>query len=327
MERGGEVLLQTKNLNKVFTLKNTKGLSIIQKDLKAVNDVSLSIQRGEICGLVGESGCGKSTFGRCVLQLIKPTSGLVTFLGRDVVNPSRSELKELRKEMQIIFQDPYSSLNPRIKIGKNLEEVLKVNALYRGRERERVEEMLNLVGLDSAAIQKYPHQFSGGQLQRIAIARALLVEPKFIVADECVSALDVSVQAQVINLLLELKEKMDLTILFISHDLSVVEHISDKIGVMYLGKIVEYASTEEIFQNTRHPYTKALLSAIPVPDPDAPVREGILEGDRPSPLDLPPGCPLVDRCPDADPICSQLEPILKPVAPDHDCACLMQRRM
>lgn len=327
MNGNTETLLEVKKLTKVFTLKNTKGLSMIKKDLKAVNDVSLSVQRGEICGLVGESGCGKSTFGRCVLQLIRPTSGSVKFLGEDVMDASPKQLKKLRKEMQIIFQDPYSSLNPRIRIGKNLEEVLKVNGLYRGRERERVEEMLQTVGLDASALKKYPHQFSGGQLQRIAIARALLVEPKFIVADECVSALDVSVQAQVINLLLDLKEKMDLTILFISHDLSVVEHISDKIGVMYLGKVVEFAAADDIFHDTRHPYTQALLSAIPVPDPDVSIPDAILEGDNPSPLDLPSGCPFLNRCPIAEPMCSQLEPILKPVAPGHFCACLKQSRM
>lgn len=322
MKSSEDNILEVTNLCKTFEIKDTKRFTLVKRKLKAVNDVSFSIKKGEVYGLVGESGCGKSTLGRCILQLIKPTSGSVKFMGEEITNASSKRLKELRKEMQIIFQNPYASMNPRLKIGNNLTEVLKVNNLYKGHERERIIEVLDTVGVNSDAMDKYPHQFSGGQLQRLAIARALLVEPKFIVADECVSALDVSVQAQVINLLIDLKEKMNLTILFIAHDLSVVEHISDKVGVMYLGKFVETSSVEKIYSNPKHPYTKALLSAIPIPDPSIKFNDDVLlEGDTPSPIDTPPGCPFHDRCPTPDEICDDYNPRLKLVDDGHYCAC------
>lgn len=316
-----DYILEVEHLNKIFKIKDAKHLKSVTRDLRAVNDVSFKIKRGHIYGLVGESGCGKSTLGRCVLRLIEPTSGIVKFNNQDITTMSARDIKNLRKKMQIIFQNPYASMNPKRKIGDALTEVLRVNDMFQGKEKERITEIFNMVGVNPDALDKYPHQFSGGQLQRIAIARALLVEPEFIVADECVSALDVSVQAQVVNLLLDLKDKMNLTILFISHDLSIVEHISDEVGVMYLGRLVEASDVETIFTSPAHPYTKALMSAIPNPDPEAEQKAEILEGETPSPMNLPPGCPFYSRCIYSIPACMECNPTYKKIADGHMCAC------
>jgi oligopeptide transport system ATP-binding protein len=290
--------------------------------VRAVDDVSFSIRRGETFGLVGESGCGKSTTGRSILRLIEPTAGEVRFEGRELLTLSSNEMRRLRREMQIIFQDPYSSLNPRMKVGDIIEEPLIIHRA-RNERAERINELLKLVGLEPEHADRYPHEFSGGQRQRIGIARALALNPKFIVCDEPVSALDVSVQAQIVNLLQDLQEQLGLTYLFISHGLSVVEHISTRVGIMYLGKLVEVASSEEIFRNPLHPYTKALLSAIPIPDPEVRRERLPLRGDIPTAIDPPSGCRFRTRCPIAEPRCAEQEPELIETEPDHFVACVV----
>jgi oligopeptide transport system ATP-binding protein len=292
--------------------------------VKAVDDVSFTIRRGETFGLVGESGCGKSTTGRSILRLIEPTSGEVRFDGQELLSLSSERLRRLRREMQIIFQDPYSSLNPRMKVGQIIEEPLAIHRIgNRATRRNRVGELLRLVGLEPEHASRYPHEFSGGQRQRIGIARALALDPKFIVCDEPVSALDVSVQAQVVNLLQDLQEQLGLTYLFISHGLSVVEHISTRVGIMYLGKLVEVASSDEIFHNPLHPYTRALLSAIPVPDPELSHQRLALKRDTPTAIKPPSGCRFRTRCPIAEARCADEEPELVQVTPGHFVACMV----
>jgi oligopeptide/dipeptide ABC transporter ATP-binding protein len=291
--------------------------------VRAVDGVTFEIYEGETLGLVGESGCGKSTVGRCLLRLIEPTRGEVRFRDRDVLSLSGKDLRALRREMQIIFQDPYASLNPRLRVRDIVAEPLVVHGVGEKSERkERVAELLRKVGLDPDYMNRYPHEFSGGQRQRIGIARALALNPKLIVADEPVSALDVSVQAQVINLLEDLQSEFRLTYFFISHGLAVVEHISDRVAVMYLGRIVEIASAADLYARPMHPYTRALLSAIPVPDPTRHRERIVLHGDVPTPINPPPGCRFHTRCPEAVPECSQIDPDLREVAPNHSVACI-----
>ncbi|MBA4531077.1 ABC transporter ATP-binding protein [Brevibacillus halotolerans] len=290
--------------------------------VKAVDDVSFRVKRGETLGLVGESGCGKSTTGRSILRLIEPTSGEVLFEGKNVARMKREEVREIRKDMQIIFQDPFASLNPRHTVGKILEEPLIVHGINSSKERsKRVHELLEVVGLSSYHAGRYPHQFSGGQRQRIGIARALILNPKLIVADEPVSALDVSVQSQVLNLMQDLQKEFNLTYLFIAHDLSVVRHISDRVGVMYLGRIAELADKDELYTNPLHPYTKALLSAVPVADPDKKQERIILQGDLPSPVNPPSGCTFHTRCPHVMDVCREKRPEMLASRENHLVAC------
>ncbi len=292
-----ETILEVKNLVKHFPI--TKGFLFQKKvgAVQAVDDVSFFIHRGETLGLVGESGCGKTTTGRVILRLMEPTSGEAHFEGRNIFKLSKEDLRRMRRDMQIIFQDPYSSLNPRMTVGDIIGEPLEIHNLARGKEKlRRVQELLEIVGLSPYHANRYPHEFSGGQRQRIGIARALAVNPKLIICDEPVSALDVSIQAQVLNLLEELQKEFGLTYLFIAHDLSVVKHISDRIAVMYLGRIVEVADAEELFANPQHPYTEALLSAVPIPDPAIRRERIILPGDVPSPVNPPAGCRFHTRC-------------------------------
>jgi oligopeptide transport system ATP-binding protein len=314
---GAEELVRVRGLVKHFPVKESDDV------VRAVDGVTFEIFRGETLGLVGESGCGKSTVGRCLLRLIEPTRGEVSFEGRDVRALGGDELRRLRREMQIIFQDPYASLNPRLRVRDIVGEPLIVHRMGdKGERRERVADLLRKVGLDPDYMNRYPHEFSGGQRQRIGIARALALNPKLIVADEPVSALDVSVQAQVINLLEDLQAEFDLTYLFISHGLAVVEHISNRVAVMYLGRIVEVASAEELYANPLHPYTRALLSAIPVPDPTRKRDRIVLKGDVPTPINPPSGCRFHTRCPEAVAECSQIDPDLREVAPGHTVACI-----
>ncbi len=314
-------LVEVRDLKKYFPVPH-------KQFVRAVDGVSFTINRGETLGLVGESGCGKTTVGRCILRLIEPTSGEIRFDGHDLLAMGRGELRALRRRMQIIFQDPYSSLNPRMKVGSIISEPLEIHHVGDRRERkDRVAELLRVVGLDADYANRYPHQFSGGQRQRIGIARALALNPDFIVADEPVSALDVSVQAQVVNLLQDLQEQFGLTYLFISHGLAVVKHISTRVGVMYLGKLVELAPAQEIYSNPLHPYTQALLAAIPIPDPDA-RRESArrLGGDAPSPMAPGGACRFHTRCPSAMEKCGNEEPELKEVAPGHFVACFLHEQ-
>jgi len=316
------VLLEAKNVVKYFPIKGGVLLKEIAS-VKAVDDVSLSIKEGETVGLVGESGCGKTTFGRAILRLEEPTSGDVFFEGQNILKADKKQMQALRENMQIIFQDPYSSLNPRKTVSHIIGEPLLVHGMKSRKQRQqRVLELLRVVGLRKEHMRRYPHQFSGGQRQRIGVARALALNPKLIVCDEAVSALDVSIQAQVINLLKDLQDEFGLTYLFISHDLSVVEHVSDRVAVMYLGKIVEIASSKMLYKNPLHPYTQALLSAVPIPDPSLQrANRIILKGDVPSPIDPPPGCSFHPRCLYARDTCRQSEPPLKEINQEHFAAC------
>jgi len=317
-----QALLELKDVKKYFpvkagVLKRTVGY------VKAVDGVNFSIKKGETLGLVGESGCGKSTTGRTILRLLEATEGEIYFEGENILDYDRNKMRSLRRQMQIIFQDPYASLNPRMTVANIIGEPLKIHKMVNGKKErdERVAELLNKVGLQREHMKRYPHEFSGGQRQRIGVARALALNPKLIICDEPVSALDVSIQAQVINLMEDLQEEFNLTYLFIAHDLSVVKHISNRIAVMYLGKIVELADKRELFQNTLHPYTRSLLSAIPVADPTYEKERIILEGDVPSPMDPPSGCRFHPRCPEAIDICSEVEPEFKDYGGGHMSAC------
>ena len=314
-------LLEIRNLTKHYPVR--RGLfSRVSGILKAVDGVSFSIERGKTFGLVGESGCGKTTLARCVIRLIEPTAGEIQVRGENILNLTPSEMRSRRRQMQMIFQDPYGSLNPRMTVEKIIEEPLVIHKIGNRENRaSQVAQLLNMVGLDPAHKQRYPHEFSGGQRQRIGIARALALRPDLIIADEPVSALDVSVQAQILNLLKDLQEKLRLTFLFIAHDLSIVQHFSDQIGVMYLGKIVELASSTEIFQQPLHPYTKLLLNSVPIPDPSARRKKEILKGEVPSPVDLPQGCRFHPRCPVAVTQCKTEEPKLREIHPGHRVAC------
>jgi len=310
--------IRVEGLRKYFNLGN-------HRTLKAVNDISFTIRKGETLGLVGESGCGKSTAGRTLLRLYEPTAGRFEMDGIDVTKLSGAKLKAHRRKMQMIFQDPYASLNPRMTVMDIIGEALDIHKLVssRAERKRRVEELLEMVGLGAEHASRYPHEFSGGQRQRIGITRALAVKPEFIVCDEPISALDVSIQAQIINLLMDLQKKMGLTYLFIAHDLSMVKYMSDRVAVMYMGRIVELASSEELYADPLHPYTQALLSAIPVPDPDAEARKEriVLSGDLPSPVNPGEGCAFRSRCPHAMPSCSEKTPELREVKPGHYVAC------
>lgn len=323
---GPDVLLEVRRLCKYFSLTSGVILQRVVGLIKAVDDVSFFIRKGETLGLVGESGSGKTTTGRCILQLDRPTSGEVFFEGRDLAGVDENELRPMRRKIQVIFQDPYSSLNPRMTIGQIVGESLLVHRVVQGKAkyRERVKDLLSVVGLNPVMADRFPHELSGGQRQRVGIARALSVEPSFIVCDEPVSALDVSIQAQIINLLEDLQAQFDLTYLFIAHDLSVVRHISDRVAVMYLGKIAEVADRRELYENPLHPYTRALLAAVPIPDPavEAKRERVILKGEVPSPLNPPSGCVFHPRCPIAIPECSQVIPELREVSANHWVACI-----
>ena len=324
-----EVLLHVENLVKHFPIK--KGV-IFQRDIgavHAVDDVSFDIFRGETLGLVGESGCGKSTTGRTILQLHRPTSGKIIFEGENLAELKGEKLRRKRRDIQMIFQDPYASLNPRMTVGRIIAEPMEIHKTFSGAAKERrVQELLSLVGLNPAFVNRYPHEFSGGQRQRIGVARALALEPKLIVCDEPISALDVSIQAQLVNLLEDLQKELNLTYLFIAHDLSMVRHISDRIAVMYLGIIVELANRNMLYQNPTHPYSQALLSAVPFPDPfiEETRERIILEGDVPSPINPPSGCRFRTRCRYAEDICAAERPGLSEVAPGHFCACHFRDR-
>jgi oligopeptide transport system ATP-binding protein len=318
-----EVLLKVEDLKKYFPIMR----GVIRRkvgDVKAVDGVTFDIYEGETLGLVGESGCGKSTTGRVILQLYPVTSGEISFMGQKLTNLSGEEMRKIRPKMQMIFQDPHASLNPRMTVGSIISEPLDEHSVVRGRaKRERVEELLELVGLSRFHASRYPHEFSGGQRQRIGIARALALNPKFIICDEPIAALDVSIQAQVVNLLEDLQGEFGLTYLFISHDLSMIRHIAQRVAVMYLGRIMELAYHNELYNNPLHPYTQALLSAVPTPDPTLEEKRVrvILEGDVPSPVDPPPGCPFNTRCPIAEDACSQEIPEWRELNPEHWVAC------
>jgi len=313
-------ILEVKNLSKYFY--TSKGLFGKQHSaVKAVDDVSFSIAKGETLGLVGESGCGKTTAGRTILRLYEPTKGQIIFDGTDI---TKVRMKPYRKKMQMIFQDPYASLNPRMTVGDIIGEPIDIHKLAKGDEKkDRIYHLLELVGLSKEHANRYPHEFSGGQRQRVGIARALAVQPEFIVCDEPISALDVSIQAQIVNMLEDLQNSLGLTYLFIAHDLSMVKHISNRVGVMYLGKLVELAPSDELYDKPAHPYTQALLSAIPIADPKVSKERKriILEGDVPSPIDPPSGCRFRTRCPYATKICQEVQPEFKEISPGHMCAC------
>lgn len=318
-----KVLLEIQNLKQYFPIN--KG--IFQKNdvfVKAVDDVSFTINKGETLGLVGESGCGKTTAGRTIIKLYEPTDGKIIYDGVDITKLSHKEMLPYRRKMQMIFQDPYASLDSRMTVGDIVGEALDIHKLMKGKDREdRIQYLLNRVGLNSEHASRYPHEFSGGQRQRIGIARALAVEPEFIVCDEPISALDVSIQAQVVNMLEDLQKDLGITYLFIAHDLSMVKHISKRVAVMYLGKMYELAASDELYSNPLHPYTQALLSAIPVPDPDISSNKSriMLEGEIPSPINPPPGCRFKGRCRYAKAICGEQDPEFKEVAPAHFVAC------
>jgi oligopeptide transport system ATP-binding protein len=326
LETQNSVIVEVHHLKKYFPVLSGIIAQRVVGWVKAVDDVSFAICRGETLGLVGESGCGKTTIGRCIIQLERATEGKVLYEGEEMTRMSDAELRPLRRRMQIVFQDPYSSLNPRMTIGQIISEPIRVHRIARngGESRDRVAELLTVVGLNPVMAGRYPHELSGGQRQRVGIARALALEPKFIICDEPISALDVSIQAQIINLLQELQEQFGLTYLFIAHDLSVVRHISDRIAVMYLGKVVEIADRQELYENPLHPYTKALLSAVPIPDPavEAKRERQVLRGEVPSPLNPPSGCVFHPRCPVAIDECHQGVPELREIQPNHWVACI-----
>jgi len=315
------VLLDVRDLRKYFAVR--RGFfSRVAGHVKAVDGVSFQLRKGEVLGLVGESGCGKTTLARAILRLIEPTSGDVFFDGIPVLSLKGRELRRLRKRMQIIFQDPYGSLNPRLTVGSMVAEAIKIHNIARGAAvKRRVANLLDRVGIPSAHMNRYPHEFSGGQRQRIGIARSLAVGPELVIADEPVSALDVSIQAQILNLLADLREEFGLTFLFIAHDLGVVEYISDRVAVMYLGRIVEQAGAADLYRNAKHPYTKALMSAIPSMNPMRKSRRIVLEGDVPSPAKVPAGCPFHTRCPEAMPMCATQEPQTVEVGAGHTVSC------
>ena len=321
----GETLVEVNNLVKYFPVRAGL-LQRVVNHVKAVDDVSFIVKKGETLGMVGESGCGKTTVGRSMLRLVEPTSGSVRFEGKDVLALKGTELKEVRRDMQIIFQDPYASLDPRVPIGESVMEGLHIHRI--GTPKERMDimlETLKKVGLEEYHARRYPHEFSGGQRQRIGIARALALRPSFIICDEPVSALDVSIQSQVLNILKDLQTEFGLTYLFIAHNLSVVEHVSDRVAVMYLGKMVELTARDELYRNPMHPYTQALMSAIPVPNPRLKRQRIVLKGDVPSPLNPPKGCRFHPRCPVAIEKCSQEEPEFLEVSPDHFVACWLAK--
>ena len=317
-----EALLQVRNLKKHFPIR--KGvMRRISGQVRAVDGVSFEVGAGETFGLVGESGCGKSTAGRSILRLIEPTAGQILFGGKDIRKLRKGQMRLMRREMQIVFQDPYASLNPRYTVRQILEEPMIIHSLFRSpaERQKRVAELLETVGLSASRMDRYPHEFSGGQRQRIGIARALAVDPKLIIADEPVSALDVSVQSQVLNLLDDLQKQLNLSYVFIAHDLSVVKHISDRIGVMYLGQIVELGESDQLYENPLHPYTQALLSAVPIPDPEARRERIILQGDLPSPANPPKGCYFHPRCKDCMEVCRTQAPEWKEVKPGRFVGC------
>ena len=325
METDSQPLIAIRDLKVHFPLASGSIFRRSQQVVKAVDGVTLDIYSGETMGLVGESGCGKSTLGRTILRLSDPTAGQILFRGKDLAHLSKSAMREQRRHLQIIFQDPYASLNPRMTISQIIGEPLETFQLAKGRaKQERVQELMEMVGLSARFLKRYPHEFSGGQRQRIGIARALAVDPTFIVADEPISALDVSIQAQIMNLLDRLRRQRNLTYLFISHDLRAIQHVSDRVAVMYLGKIVEMADGKTIYKNPLMPYTKALISAVPVPDPkiEAKRRRIVLEGDVPSPINPPRGCRFHTRCPYAVEVCREIEPQLVQIKPNHFAACI-----
>ena len=314
-------LLEVRNLKKYYSVKSGF-LNKDRRSVKAVDGINLSVKQGEILGIVGESGCGKSTLGRSILRLIEPTSGEVIFEGTNICGLKKEEMRLKRREMQIVFQDPGASLNPRLTVGEIIGEPLEVFHICEGKEKEeRIYKLMDLVGINRAYINRFPHEFSGGQRQRLGIVRARAVNPKLIICDEPVSALDVSIRAQVLNLIKELKDKLNLTYIFISHDLSVVHHICDRVAVMYLGRVVEIADKKQIYENPVHPYTKALLSAIPMPDPEVKRERIILQGDVPNPADPPSGCHFHKRCPYAKKECSETVPPFVTVEPGHQVLC------
>jgi oligopeptide/dipeptide ABC transporter ATP-binding protein len=315
-------LLEVKNVKKYFPVKDKNIFSSQKNYVQAVNNVSFTVNEGETFGLVGESGCGKSTLARLIMGLIKADSGEINFQGRNFLDLRGSELRKSRKQMQMVFQKPYESLNPKMTVGQIISAPFDIHGVYSKQERvQKVKELLEMVGLSQQYINRYPHEFSGGQRQRIGIARAIALNPKLVICDEAVSALDVSIQSQILNLLNDLQKEFNITYLFISHDLSVVKHVSDKIGVMYLGEMVEVGDAETIYKNPKHPYTQALLSAIPIPDPTYKKERIILEGDLPSPINPPSGCRLSTRCPYVMPHCKEASPELTTLGANHKVAC------